>query len=440
MSYPDEELAQLRIPPNSTEAEQSVLGGLMIANDAWDSIAELIEEKDFYRPEHRLIFKRMAQLIDAEQPIDIVTLSGAMESADEIERAGGFAYLAEIANATPSAANVRAYASVVRNRARARSLIAIGQNIAELGWDESQPIDEREELAQAALMQLGDAMPDENDIHVSSELKSYVEELDRRANCDGIAGLASGFVEIDRRTNGFMPGDLIIIAGRPGSGKTTLAMNIAEHAGIFEKKNVLVFSMEMPRRQLFDRMMSSVGKIPYALLRNGRALGHPEFDNKLMPAAKMIKESKIFIDDRGSLTVSQVRMRARKIHKKHPLSAIFIDYIQLMRAKAESRVMEITKISQDLKALAKELEIPIFALSQLSRKCEEQRREPIASDLRDSGSIEQDADSIFLIYRPELYDEDSPHKGHAKIICPKLRNGEPGDTWLDSNLSRCRFD
>lgn len=435
----DYDIAQLKLPPHSLEAEQSVIGGLMIANNAWDGVAEIISENDFYRPEHRLIFRCMAQLVGTEQPIDIVTLHAALESAGEIERAGGFVYLAEIARNTPSAANVRAYARAVRERANLRSLIRIGSEIADSAYNSGgRSSGEILDEAQRAVLALGEQSTDEVDLHVSAALRDYASELDRRSACAGLVGLGIGFAALDSRTNGLSPGDLVVLAGRPGSGKTTLAMNIAEHVSIVEGKGVLVFSMEMSRSQLLDRMIASVGDIPYSLLRSGRVFS-TEYRDRVGSAAGRIKNSKLYIDDRGALSIAQMRASARRLHKKNPLALIVVDYLQLARAKAENRVNEITAISQGLKALAKELGVPLIALSQLSRKCEEQRRRPTSSDLRDSGSIEQDADSIFLIYRDELYNDNSPDKGKAEIHCTKLRNGEPGLDWVESDLARCRF-
>jgi len=437
--YPDEiDLAQLRTPPHSLEAEQSVIGGLLIPGSDLDSVSDLVGENDFYHPAHRIIFRRMVDLANAGKPIDITTTAGSL-SADEMERIGGFIYLADIARSTPSTANIRAYAAAVKERSSLRALIRAGGEIAELAYDAGgrTSIDLIDE-AQRLVLAIDDRNEETTDTHVSASFRDYVAELERRAACDGLAGLSTGFPDLDKRTNGLMGGDLIILAGRPSMGKTALAMNIAEHAAINEGKGVLVFSMEMSRVQLIDRMVASVGKIPFSLLRSGEVFGS-DYNHLITPTASRIKSSKLYIDERGALTVQQMRSAARRLHKKQPLSLIVVDYLQLARAKAENRVNEITAVSQGLKALAKELNVPVIALSQLSRKCEEQKRRPISSDLRDSGSIEQDADAIFLMYRDEFYNEDSRDKGMAEIHCTKLRNGDPGIDWLQSNLAMCRF-
>jgi replicative DNA helicase len=441
--HPDDvDIALLKLPPYSLEAEQSVLGGLMIANDAWDAVAEQLSDKDFFRPEHQLIFRRMARLVETGQPIDIVTLSGAMESENEMERVGGFKYLAEIAHSTPSAANVRAYANVVRNRARARALITIGQNIAELGFDESQPIDDREELAQAALMQLGDTRGDDI-VSTNQALKDLIDRIDQRFS-DGneITGLTTGFVDIDKRTRGLQRGNLILIAGRPSMGKTTLAMNIVEHVAFTLRKSVLVFSMEMSQDELFEKMLASVGHIRLSAIQTGKF--EDEEWSYMSRAVSTMKDSPLIVDDRPALSIQQMRSRARKLHKTNPLSLIVVDYLQLASVKStrnnENREQEISSISRGLKALAKELNCPVIAIAQLNRNCESRpNKRPINSDLRDSGQIEQDADLICMMYRDEYYNAETPDKGIAEAIWRKFRNGQCGTDYLAARLDQSRF-
>jgi replicative DNA helicase len=440
----DAEVTGLRAPPHSIEAEQSVIGGLLIAQNAFDAIGDLITENDFYRADHRAIFAAIAKLANDAKPHDVITVSDVMASADTIEQAGGIAYLFELANNTASAANIRAYANVVRERAVLRSMIAVGQSIADSGYapngrSPSELIDE----AQAAVIALGDTSGSEQDLHVTGALKAYVEELHRRAEANGMVGLATGFTGIDARTNGLMPGNLIIIGGRPKSGKSTLAMNIAENVAVIQQKPVLVFSMEMTRVELVDRMVASLGSIPFGLLRSGAAVSSYEHSSSISPAVRRIKSSPLYIDDRMGLSIAQIRAAARRQHRKTPLALIVVDYLQLARVsggkKSEGRVLEIAEIGQGLKALGKELGCPVIALSQLNRNCETQKRKPVASDLRDSGAIEQDADGIFLIYRDKVYNEDSPMGDTAEIIIAALRNGEAGTEYLDANLAMCKF-
>lgn len=438
--YPDDlDIAQLKTPPYSLEAEQSVLGGLLIACGAIDSVLDLIAENDFYFPQHRFIFKRIVDLHADNRPFDITVIAGTM-NPEELDRIGGFIYLAELSRSTPSVSNIRAYAQAVRERSNLRRLILVGGEICEMGFQANnrsslELIDE----AQRKVLAIGEQQDEAAEIHVSASMTEYLAELDRRAHSGGMAGLATGFFDIDQRTNGLMGGDFIIIAGRPGMGKTTLAMNIAEHVAIRLQKGVLVFSMEMSRIQLIDRMVSSVGKIPFQFLRSGTVFQtNREMD--VQPAAAKIRDSKLYIDERGALTVQQMRSTARRQHKKNPVSLIVVDYLQLARAKAENRVNEISAISQALKALAKELNVPLIALSQLSRKCEErQDKRPINSDLRDSGAIEQDADAIFMLYRDEVYNSGTQHKGKTEVHCTKLRNGTMGRDWLASALEICQF-
>ncbi len=442
-SSADYDVAQLKLPPHSLEAEQSVLGALMIANDSWDKIADMLTADDFYRPEHRIIFQRMAQLVEANQPIDIVTLPDALTHADELDRAGGFVYLAEIARNTPSAANIRAYAIAVRERATLRKMIQVGQEIADAGYNpDGRRAAELIDEAQAAVFTLSESGASVGrDLRCEVHLRSLLDEWQRRSECDGLIGLSTGFDALDRRTNGLNPGDLIILAARPSMGKTSLAMNIAEHVAVDQKKPVLVFSMEMTAEQLLDRMAASVGRIPYDLIRTGKVFGHDEYDSRILPTVNTINSAPLFIDDRPALTIAQMRATARKEHKRNPLGLIVVDYLQLARAKAESRVMEVTYISQGLKALAKELRVPVLALSQLNRSVDSRSdKRPNNSDLRDSGAIEQDADVIWFIYRDEVYNETSPQKGVAEIICTKQRNGPTGTDYLATNLAQCRFD
>lgn len=442
----DAGIAALKTPPHSVEAEQSVIGGLLIAPNAFDAVSDLIAEPDFFRPEHRAAFAAIAHLAEAGQPHDAVTVCDMLSATGQLDRAGGFAYLVELAKNTPSAANIRAYASAVRERATLRNLITAGQAIADSAYDPAgrtaaELIDE----AQAAVIALGDTGSAEPDLHCAGRMKNLIAEWERRAACDGLVGLSTGFEALDRRTNGLGAGNLIILAARPSMGKTSLAMNIAEHTAVVENKPVLVFSMEMTGEELLDRMASAVGKIPYELIRTGRIFGDAEHESKIIPAVGRIKSAPLYIDDRAGLTIAQMRNAARRLHRQHPLALIVVDYLQLAvgktRSKTDSREQEISSISRGLKALAKELKCPVIALSQLNRNVENRtNKRPVNSDLRDSGAIEQDADVIWFIYRDEVYNEDSPDKGIAEILCTKQRNGALGVDRLATNLAQCRFE
>lgn len=433
------DLEYLKTPPHSIEAEQAVIGGLLIAAGSFDVIGDLVSERDFYRQEHAAAFAAVAKLAEQGRPHDVITVHDALVTAGELERVGGIAYLFELASKTASAHNIRAYARVVRERGTLRALIAAGQAIAESAYEPAgRTAAELLDEAQAAVIALGDDGGTETDLHVSAALPDYVKELERRLESGGISGLCTGFTGLDTRMCGLQPGNLIIVGGRPKSGKTTFAMNIASNVAVTQNKPVLVFSMEMSRTELLDRMIASVGGIPFGLLRSGTVFG-TDYNSSISPTARRIKHSQLYIDDRAALSIAQMRSAARRQHRKTPLALIVVDYLQLARAKAESRVMEITMISQGLKALAKELGVPVIALSQLSRKSEDQNRRPKASDLRDSGSIEQDADAILLVYRDDIDNTDSPMRGTAEIIIPAIRNGEAGSEFLDSNLAMCRF-
>lgn len=433
------DLDYLKTPPHSIEAEQAVIGGLLIAADSFDAVGDLVSERDFYRQEHAAAFAAVAKLAEQGRPHDVITVHDALVTAGDLEKAGGIAYLFELASKTASAHNIRAYARVVRERGTLRALIAAGQTIAESAYEPAgRTAAELLDEAQAAVIALSDDGGTETDLHVSAVIPDYTNELERRMESGGISGLRTGFNNLDQRLCGMQAGNLIIIGGRPKSGKTTLGMNIATNVAVIQDKPVLVFSMEMSRVELFDRMMASVGGIPFNLLRSGTVFG-TDYNSQISPTARRLKHSKLYIDDRPALSIAQMRSAARRQHRKTPLALIVVDYLQLARAKSESRVMEITLISQGLKSLAKEIGCPVIALSQLSRKSEDANRRPKASDLRDSGSIEQDADVILLVYRDEVNNEDSPMKGTAEIIIPAIRNGEAGTDFLDANLAMCRF-
>jgi replicative DNA helicase len=427
------DVSSLKVPPHSIEAEQSLLGGLMLSNEAWDRVIDLVDDSDFYRNEHRLIFAAMTRLSADSHPLDVITLSESLHAAGELEPAGGLAYLGDLARNTPSAANVQAYAQIVRERATMRRLIAAAQEIAARSFNpEGRSGAALLEEAERRLMEIGESRArGGGPAPVTELLKGAIERIDELFNAkSAITGLSTGYVDLDRLTSGMQKGDLIIVAGRPSMGKTAFAMNLVERAVLHQERPILVFSLEMPAEQLVIRMLSSIGRIDQQRLRNGQLL--EEDWPRLTNAANALRNRPLFIDDTPALSPAELRSRARRLRREHGAPAlIMVDYLQLMQVPgaSEGRVNEVSEISRNLKAIAKEFSCPLVALSQLNRSLEQRpNKRPVMSDLRESGSIEQDADLIAFIYRDEVYHkEDSPDKGIAEIIIGKQRNG-PIDT------------
>lgn len=417
-----------KLPPHSLEAEQAVLGGLMLDDRAWDEVAGRVTEEDFYREDHRLIFRALAALGEDAQPRDVVTLSEWLRGHDQLEMAGGFSYIGTLANDTPSAANINAYADIVRSHSVLRQLIRAGTDISELGFQAqgrgtAELLDEAERMVFRIAEQVGRGKA--GFVPIKSLLRNAVDRIDTLFHSDdGLSGLATGLRDFDDRTNGLQPGDLIIVAGRPSMGKTSLAMNIVEHVAVAQKVPAAVFSMEMPGVQLALRMLSSLGRVDQTRIRTGRL--QDEDWHRVTSAVAIMSEASLFIDDTPALSPIEVRARARRLKREHGLGLIVVDYLQLMQMPGmrENRTAEISEISRSLKALAKELDVPVIALSQLNRNLEQRpNKRPVMSDLRESGGIEQDADVIAFIYRDEVYHEDSQDKGVAEIIIAKQRNG-----------------
>lgn len=429
-----ESVQGLKVPPHSIEAEQAVLGGLMLDNRAWERIADLVVESDFYRRDHRLILRSIAKLEANDKPFDVITLSEELGKTHELDDAGGLAYLGRLAKETPSAANIKAYADIVRERSVLRQLIEIGTDIAGSAYNpegrESRELLDQAEQQVFRIAEQG-AKVRNGFVDIKKLLTATVEKIDFLYEQEGnITGIATGFTEFDNMTTGLQKGDLVIIAGRPSMGKTTFAMNIAENAAIAQDVSVAVFSMEMPGDALTMRMISSLGRINSQSLRTGDL--QDEDWPRITSAVSILSEKKIFIDDSAALSLSEVRARSRRLKREHGLGMIVIDYLQLMQGSgSENRATEISEISRGLKALAKELELPVLALSQLNRSLEQRpNKRPVMADLRESGAIEQDADLIVFIYRDEVYNDDSPDKGTAEIIIAKQRNGPIGKTRL----------
>jgi len=426
-------LEAMRIPPHSVEAEQAVLGSLMLDNATWEQVADRIREDDFYRQDHRLIFRAISELTDGNSPFDAVTLSEWLLSRNQLEAAGGLAYLATLARDTPTAANVRAYADIVRERSVLRQLIRVGGELAEAAYrPEGRGTEELIDYAERQVFDIAErgGRLQRSFVKITELLSVAVDRLDLLMHANNpVTGLPTGLDKFDRMTAGLQPGDLIIIAGRPSMGKTAFAINIAEYCSCRPENPIptAIFSMEMSGEQLAMRLISSLGRIDQQKVRTGQ-LDQTDWQ-RVSSAIAIMSKAPMFIDDTGALTPTELRARARRLKREHNLGLMVVDYLQLMSVPGtrENRATEISEICRSLKALAKELNIPVIALSQLNRSLEQRPdKRPIMSDLRESGSIEQDADLIAFIYRDEVYDKDSPNKGMAEIIIGKQRNGPIG--------------
>ena len=426
----DSQTAAIKIPPHSIEAERSVLGGLMLDDQAWDRVAGMVTPEDFYRNDHRTIFRCMADLAERNKPLDVVTIAETLDGVNELDNIGGIAYLSDLAASTPTASNIAAYAEIVSERSTIRNLISVAHDIAESGFNpQGRNSSELIDMAESKVFQIGDNRPSTGGPQaVRPLLTKAIERIDELFQTKGaLTGLSTGFREIDNMTMGLQKGDMIVVAGRPSMGKTSFAMNIAEHAVLNEDKPVLVFSMEMPADSLIMRMLSSLGRIDQTKIRSGQ-LGDDDWP-RLTSAVTLLNDKKLLIDDTAALSPTEMRARCRRVVREHgELSLVVIDYIQLMQIAggSENRATEISEISRSLKGIAKEFECPMIALSQLNRGLEQRPdKRPIMSDLRESGAIEQDADLIMAIYRDEVYHEDA-EKGVAEAIILKQRNGPIG--------------
>jgi replicative DNA helicase len=446
----DEQLDALKLPPHSIEAEQSVIGGLLLENEALDKVADILGAEDFYQHDHKTIYQHIARLIERNHPADIVTVAESLESTAELTGVGGIAYLGSLAQNTPTAANIRRYAEIVRERAVMRKLVTVGSDIAGSafnpnGRDAQQLLDE----AEAKIFQIAEGGNRDNqgfqDIKILlPQVAEKIDELFSREDQSEVTGIPTGFADLDRMTSGLHGGDLIIVAGRPSMGKTAFSINMAENVAIDTGLPVAIFSMEMGATQLATRMIGSIGRLDQHRMRTGRL--EDEDWEKLTTALGKLNEAPIFIDEGAGLSSFDVRARARRLHRQTgKLGLIVVDYLQLMAAPAgtrtENRATEISEISRSLKALAKELDVPVVALSQLNRGLEQRPdKRPVMSDLRESGAIEQDADLILFIYRDEVYNPDSEDKGTAEIIVGKQRNGPIGRVRLTFIGQHTRFE
>ncbi|UHL65899.1 replicative DNA helicase [Paralcaligenes sp. KSB-10] len=443
----DPQLDYLRVPPHSVEAEQSVLGGLLLDNAAWDRITDVLGDEDFYRFDHRIIWQHISRLIGLARPADVVTVNESLASAGKADEVGGLAYLNALAHNTPSAANIRRYAEIVRERSMLRKLVSVADEISAAafnpqGKEARQLLDEAESRVFQIAQEGSRGVSGFQDIQpLLTQVVERIDELYHREGGSDITGVPTGFTDLDRMTSGLQAGDLVIVAGRPSMGKTSFSMNIGEHVAIEQGLPVAVFSMEMGAVQLAMRMVGSVGMLDQQRMRTGKLTADDW--PRLTHAVQQVQEAQIYIDETPALNSMEVRARSRRLARQcGQLGLIIIDYMQLMSANSsgENRATEISEISRSLKGLAKELNCPLIALSQLNRSLEQRpNKRPVMSDLRESGAIEQDADLILFIYRDEVYNPDSPDKGTAEIIVGKQRNGPIGSVRLTFQGASTRF-
>lgn len=436
----DNEIRNLNLPSHSIEAEQSLIGGLLLENNAWDKVADLVTEEDFYRHEHKIIFRTIIHLFNARRPVDIITVQEELERNDQLEPAGGFDYLVSLAQITPSAANIRRYAEIVRERSIIRQLAEVGTEIARTAYNpQGKTAEQLLDEAENKVFQIAESTEKSKQgfLEMPDLLRQNIERIDllyQRDNPSEVTGVPTGFTDLDKMTSGLQMGDLIIVAGRPSMGKTAFAINIAENVAINHRLPVAVFSMEMGAAQLVMRMLSSVGRLDQQILKNGNL--QDEHWERLNEAVVKLSDAPIFIDETPALTALELRARARRLARRFEgkLGLIVIDYLQLMSGsnRSDNRASELGEISRGLKALAKELQVPVIALSQLSRSVEQRtEKRPMMSDLRESGAIEQDADLIMFMFRDEYYNkEQSQFKGLAECIIGKYRNGPTGRIYL----------
>ena len=426
------DLSDPKVPPQNLEAEQSVLGAILLDNMAMAKAMEVITEEDFYRSAHRKIYTAMLDLSETGEAIDQITLTEHLKRKGELESIGGAAYLAELVAAVPSSANVRYHSKIVRDKALLRSLIGTSHDIIARGYEGASSVDELLEHAERSVFSIAEGKLGASFVELKQIIKESLDLVDALSKRkERITGIPTGFYDFDDLTAGLQPSDLVVIAGRPSMGKTSLALGMAQHAAVHHKKVVGVFSLEMSKAQLVLRMLSSEAHVDSHALRTGRLQKEDWW--RLAEAAGRLEQAPIFIDDSGAVTVQQMRGKARRLKREHGLDLLIVDYLQLMqgRSDSESRQQEISDISRSLKGLAKELNVPVIALSQLSRKVEERKPPiPMLADLRESGAIEQDADLVVFIYREDQYDPNTEKKGIADILVRKHRNGPTRDIQL----------
>jgi replicative DNA helicase len=444
----DPQLEALKLPPHSLEAEQSVLGGLLLDNEAADKVGDVIAGADFYSEAHRLVYDHIIGLIADGKPADVVTVAETLSSVQRLDYIGGLAYLGALVENVPTAANIRHYATIVRERSILRQLAATAGDIADSAYNPlGRSAKEILDGAEAKILHIAEQGSRGSQVfeEIGKLLAGVVERIETLYNRDdpsAVTGVPTGFSDLDEKTSGLQPGDLVVVAGRPSMGKTAFALNVGEHVALVTKQPVAVFSMEMGASQLALRMIGSVGRLDQHMLRTGRLA--PDDWEKLTGALGRLHEAPILIDETPALNAIEVRSRARRLMKQYgKLGLVIVDYLQLMQASSsgENRATEISEISRSLKALAKELKVPVMALSQLNRSLEQRpNKRPVMSDLRESGAIEQDADVILFIYRDEVYNPESQDVGTAEIIIGKQRNGPIGTVRLTFLGEYTRFE
>ena len=431
-----------RVPPHNIEAEQSVLGGVLLDNDVLPSVLEILGGEEFYRAAHRTIFGAVIKLFERNEPCDLITLTNLLKSQKKLEEVGGASYLASLVDRVPSAANASHYARIVKEKSLARALISRATEIVATGFDSSLRVEDLLDKAERAIFQVSEDRINPSFFPIKDIVKQNIKTLEQLyERREMITGVPTGFVELDRLTSGFQPSDLVIIAGRPSMGKTALALNIARNAAVEAEIPVGIFSLEMNKAQLGMRLLCSEARVDSQKMRSG-FLSERDWP-RLTRAAGTISEAPIFIDDTPAISALELRAKSRRLKRDQNLGLIVVDYLQLMRGSqgSERREQEISEISGSLKALAKELNVPVMALSQLNRRVEERHdKRPQLADLRESGAIEQDADVIAFIYRDEVYHPDSPDQGRAEVIIGKQRNGPIGKTTLTFLTQYTRFE
>jgi replicative DNA helicase len=429
-----------RLPPQNLEAEQSILGAVLIDNDALPKALEILDPEDFYKLSHRKIFNAMSDLFEKNEAIDLITLTDCLKKKDDLETVGGVSYLSSLVNMTPTAANIKYHSHIVRERALLRGLLRSANDIAGKVYEESLDAEDLVDFAERSIFDISDKRIKASFVTLKEVIKDSFEMIERLYDKkESVTGVPSGFKDLDDLTTGFQKGDLVVIGGRPSMGKTAFSLNVAQYVGLEMKEPVAIFSLEMSKEQLALRMLCSEAKVNSNSIRKGFI--KKEDWHKLTSAASNLTSAPIFIDDSSAITVLELRAKARRLKMEHGLSLIIVDYLQLMKGKGsfERREQEISDISRSLKALAKELSVPVIAVSQLNRSVESRKPpKPMLADLRESGAIEQDADVILFLYRDEVYNKDNPaNKGKAEVDIAKQRNGPAGVSVHLAYMSSC---